>query len=68
MVALVERMLELNKRRGGLGPPAARSQTGAQRTPLPPEAEHLQREIAATDREIDGLVYDLPDRPPRPRS
>ena len=39
MVALVERMLELNKRRGGLGPPAARSQTGAQRTPLPPEAE-----------------------------
>jgi len=48
MVALVERMLELNKRRGGLGPPAARSQTGAQRTPLPPEAERLEREIAAT--------------------
>jgi hypothetical protein len=49
MVALGERMLELNKRRGGLGPPAARSQTGAQRTPLPPEAEHLEREIAATE-------------------
>ena len=68
MVALVERMLELNKRRGGLGPPAAQSQTGAQRAPLPPEAEHLERDIASTDAEIDNLVYDLPARPRRPRS
>jgi len=59
MAALVERMLELNKRRGGLGPPAARKQTGAQRVPLPPELERLEREISSTDPEIDGLVYEL---------
>ncbi len=59
MVALVERMLELNKRRGGLGPPAARKQTGAQRAPLPPELDRLERDIASTDAEIDELVYEL---------
>jgi hypothetical protein len=60
MVALVERMLELNKRRGGLGPPAAQSQTGAQRAPLPPEAEHLEREVAATDAQIDSWFTTCP--------
>ena len=65
MVALVERMLDLNKRRGGLGPPAARKPTGAQRAPLPAiaggdtGAPELDREIAATDAEIDALVYEL---------
>jgi len=56
MVALVERMLELNKRRGGLGPPAAGRRTGARRAPLPSE---LDREITSTDREIDELVYEF---------
>ena len=65
MVAPVERMLELNKRRGGLGPPAIRTQPGAQRAPLPTiaggdtGATELEREIAATDQEIDNLVYEL---------
>lgn len=59
MVVLVERMLELNKRRGGLRPPAARKQTGGPRPPLPPELERLEREIAATDAEIGNLVYEL---------
>jgi hypothetical protein len=46
MVALVERMLELNKRKhsGKLAPS---------------ELERLEREIAATDAEIDNLVYEL---------
>lgn len=35
MVAMVERMLELNKRGGGLGPHAVLKQTGGQRPPLP---------------------------------
>jgi hypothetical protein len=45
MVALVDRMLELNKKRhsGKLAPP---------------ELERLEREIAATLREIDELVYE----------
>ena len=63
--ALVKQMLELNRRRGGLGPPAARKTTGGQRPPLPAiaggdtGATDLEREIAATDREIDELVYEL---------
>jgi hypothetical protein len=52
-------MLELNKRRGGLGPPAAGKHAGAHRAPLPPEAEHLERDIAATEAEIDDLTYEL---------
>jgi len=58
MVALVERMLQLNKRRGALGPPA-----GARRAPLPgggdAAATALDLEIAATDTEIDELVYEV---------
>jgi len=59
MVALVERMLELNRRRGGLCPPAAAKHAGAQRAPLPAELDRLERDIAATDAEIDALVYTL---------
>jgi hypothetical protein len=46
MVALVERMLELNKKKhsGKLAPS---------------EQERLEREIATTDEGIDQLVYDL---------
>jgi type II restriction/modification system DNA methylase subunit YeeA len=46
MVALVERMLELNKRKhsGKLAPS---------------ELDRVEREIAATDRAIDELVYEL---------
>jgi len=46
MVALVERMLELNKKKhsGKLAPS---------------ELDRLEREIAATDAQIDNLVYDL---------
>ena len=45
MVALVERMLDLHQRR-------AAAKTSQERTVL-------QRQIAATDRQIDRLVYDL---------
>jgi hypothetical protein len=45
MVALVERMLDLHKRL-----PAAQT---------PNDKTLLQRQIAATDREIDRLVYEL---------
>ena len=46
MVALVERMLELNKKKhsGKLAPS---------------QLERVEREIAATDQEIDELVYEL---------
>ena len=46
MVALVERMLDLNKRKhsGKLAPS---------------QLDRLEREIAATDTEIDELVYNL---------
>jgi len=46
MVALVDRMLELNKKKhsGKLAPS---------------ELDRIGREIASTDREIDELVYDL---------
>ena len=45
MVSLVERMLDLHKRHSAAKAPA--------------ENERLQRQIDATDREIDRLVYDL---------
>ena len=45
MVGLVERMLELHERLG-------KAQTQHDR-------ELLERQIAGTDREIDGLVYEL---------
>jgi len=45
MVALVERMLDLHKR------------LSAAKTPN--DKTLLQRQIAATDKEIDRLVYDL---------
>jgi hypothetical protein len=53
LVELVERMLELHKRKG-VAPPSRR-QTGR------PEAgaTDLEREIARTDAEIDNLVYEL---------
>jgi hypothetical protein len=46
MVVLVDRMLELNKKKhsGNLAPS---------------ELGRLEREIASTDREIDELVYEL---------
>ncbi len=47
MVALVERMLDLHKR------------LAAVKTPH--DKTLLQRQIAATDREIDRLVYELYD-------
>jgi len=49
MVALVERMLELNKQKHSV------PQSGV----APSELERLEREIAATDAEIDNLVYEL---------
>ncbi|MBI1878420.1 MAG: hypothetical protein HYR94_09370 [Chloroflexi bacterium] len=45
MVALVERMLELHRQAAQPGPPQAKT--------------ILQRQIAATDRQIDRLVYEL---------
>jgi hypothetical protein len=45
MVKLVEQMLELHKRLS-----AAKA---------PPEKTSLERQIAATDTQIDRLVYDL---------
>jgi hypothetical protein len=39
---------------GELCPPA-----GARRAPLPSELDRLEREIAATDAEIDALVDEL---------
>ncbi len=46
MVALVDRMLELNKKKhsGKLAPS---------------DLDRLEREIVSTDREIDELVYEL---------
>ena len=45
MVKLVERMLELHKKLG--------------EAKVPTEKERLQREIGATDKQIDTLVYEL---------
>ena len=47
LVALVDRMLELNKRLASI-----RNTPGNER-------DELQREIELTDRKIDNLVYDL---------
>jgi hypothetical protein len=49
MVALVERMLELNKKKHSF------PQSGI----APSELDRLDREIAATDNQIDELVYEL---------
>jgi hypothetical protein len=49
----------VNKRRGGLRPPATRKQPGARRAPLPAEKSLLERQIDAMDAAIDRLVYDL---------
>jgi hypothetical protein len=63
MVALVERMLELNKKR--VAPPswrqASRQDAGATRFGklAPSQLDRLEREIASTDGEIDNLVYEL---------
>ena len=48
MLALVERMVELSKKQHS-GKPA------------PSELDRTEREIAATDAEIDDLVYELYD-------
>jgi hypothetical protein len=45
MVSLVTRMLDLNKK--------------AADASLPADKEMYKRQIDATDREIDGLVYEL---------
>ena len=45
MVALVERMLDLHRR-------VAKTKTGHEKT-------LLQRQIEATDKQIDALVYEL---------
>ena len=45
MVQLVDKMLELNKRLAG--------------TKTPNEKQMLQRQIDATDKQIDNLVYEL---------
>ncbi len=47
MVALLERMLELNRNK----------HSGEHSSPL--QLERIDREIAATDAEIDNLVYEL---------
>jgi type I restriction-modification system DNA methylase subunit len=49
MVAVVERMLELNKKKHSF------PQSGI----APSELDRLERQIAATDAEIDELVYEL---------
>ena len=45
MVALVERMLDLQTQLAGAA--------------MPHDRERLRRQIEATDREIDDLVYEL---------
>jgi hypothetical protein len=63
MVALVGRMLELNKQRARLAAgfsPAQPEATGARlKAGATSDLERLEREIAATDTEIDELVYEL---------
>ena len=55
MVELVERMLELNKRKARCsGDVSSPKPPGERSSPL-----QLERAIAATDREIDELVYEL---------
>jgi hypothetical protein len=59
LVALVERMPELNKQKAhcsaGLRPAVAAHRAALQ----PSELDRLVREIASTDAEIDELVYAL---------
>jgi hypothetical protein len=55
MVELVERMLELHKRKARCsGDVSSPKSPGEHSSPL-----QLEREIAATDGEIDELVYEL---------
>ena len=49
MVKLVDRMLELNKQKHSV------PQSGI----APSQVERVDREVAATDAEIDNLVYEL---------
>jgi Arc/MetJ family transcription regulator len=63
-VALVERMLDLNKKKHDVEAafrPAYREKTWAAR--LKPastwELDRIEREIASTDQQIDELVYEL---------
>ena len=55
-MALVERMLELNKQKH-VAPPSWRQREKPGR--LEAGATDLEREIATTDAEIDNLVYEL---------
>jgi len=66
LVALVERMLELNKQKA-VAPPSwrhmdekGRLEAGATviGKPAPLELDRVEREIAATDAAIDELVYE----------
>ncbi len=56
MVALVERMLELNKQKHDVAAAFRPPQEGVR---LKADATDLDGEIAATDAEIDNLVYEL---------
>ena len=56
MVALVERMLELNKQKHDV---AAAFRPPREGVRLKADATDLERDIAATDAEIDNLVYEL---------
>jgi hypothetical protein len=58
MVALVEQMLELHKRMASLRPDRSDRPVRSR------DAELYQRQIDATDREIDKLVYELYDLTP----
>jgi len=68
MVALVERMLSLHRRAGAAAQTSQVLKTcevsgggevSGGKVLTPQEQERLAREIAATDREIDALVYAL---------
>jgi hypothetical protein len=56
VVALVERMLELNKRKHHVAAAFRPPDRGVR---LKADATDLERDIAATDAEIDNLVYEL---------
>ncbi len=58
-MSLVERMLELNKRRGGSRTAQGALQRGRTVAGGDTGPTELEREIAATDEEIDELVYQL---------
>jgi len=61
LVTLVERMLELQEVlvRLQTGPTIAARRSGLQPDPLRPELGVVERQIAATDDEIDHIVYEL---------